>query len=207
MSLALYALHCAMHKVPLLWSIHRVHHSVEALVLPAILHTHPIEDLLVGTWMAFVGGMVGGGTLYLTGVDSIHPTVIGIFAAYGTWEVITGIFEHAHVPLSFGWLNRIFYGPVLHQIHHSAELRHRDKNLGNMFPLSIWDWMFGTLYLPEKNENYRWGLNDEEYGPSNPHLTVRDFYLEPIRRVWGIIQPRRRRLSFRADAVNLRSRV
>ena len=45
----------------------------------------------------------------------------------------------------------------------------------------IFDWMFGTLYVPAKDEQYRWGLNEAERGDANPHRTLRDFYCEPFR--------------------------
>lgn len=190
LSFAAYWAHYAAHKIPFLWSFHRSHHSVEALTLPALMRTHPVDSLWLGFAAAFSGFVVGL-ALYVTGTDKVHPTVIAILAGYGVFELITAIFQHAHVPVGFGWLNRIFYGPVLHQIHHSAEVRHRDKNLGNALRLSIWDWMFGTLYLPEKGEQYRWGLNDEEYGPSNPHLTLREYYLEPFRHARSVLRKRR----------------
>jgi hypothetical protein len=60
--------------------------------------------------------------------------------------------------------------------------------MGGMFPLSIWDWMFGTLYLPVKGETYRWGLNEEEIGANNPHMSVRALYLEPMRHAWGVMK-------------------
>ncbi len=48
--------------------------------------------------------------------------------------------------------------------------------------------MFGTLYLPEKGEQYRWGLNESEIGANNPHMTMRAFYLEPLQHAWGVIR-------------------
>lgn len=71
--------------------------------------------------------------------------------------------SHVHVHVSYGnWVNRIVLAPVMHNLHHSIELPHRDKNYGVI--LTVWDWMFGTLYLPKKNETWRWGLNEVEFG-------------------------------------------
>lgn len=186
-SFAGYWIHYALHKSPFLWSFHRSHHSAEALTLPAAERLHPVEGFLAATSFVFAG-LVVGLVLYFAGLEEVHPIVKAIAATYAVWGAVGAAFDHAHVRVSFGHLDRIVYTPVLHQIHHSAELRHRDKNLGGTFRLSIWDWMFGTLYLPEKDEEYRWGLNDEEYGPQNPHLTLRDFYLEPFRYAWGIVR-------------------
>ena len=58
------------------------------------------------------------------------------------------------------FLNRIFISPAQHQIHHSKALKHRDKNLGGQ--LAIWDWIFGTIYLPDKKEDIQFGVGDGE---------------------------------------------
>ena len=39
--------------------------------------------------------------------------------------------------------------PAHHQVHHSANPKHFNKNFGSC--LALWDWMFGTLYVPGKN--------------------------------------------------------
>ena len=45
-------------------------------------------------------------------------------------------------------LGRIFVSPAHHQVHHSGNPKHFNKNFGSC--LALWDWMFGTLYVPEK---------------------------------------------------------
>jgi hypothetical protein len=161
--------------------------------LPDVIHLEtwiPLEVLAFGPFLALPTAFVSGLMLYVLGVNELQPTVVAAVAFYGTWEPLHGIFEHSHVRISFGWFNRIYGGAALHQIHHSAELRHRDKNLGNHLGI-IWDWIFGTLYIPTNNEQYRWGLNDEEYGDNNPHLMVRDSYLEPFRYARSVLRGRR----------------
>ena len=66
----------------------------------------------------------------------------------------------------------------MHQIHHSAESHMFNKNYG--MTTHLYDWVFGTLYLPRRGEVFRWGLNDDEYGADNPYLTPREFYLKPV---------------------------
>jgi hypothetical protein len=48
--------------------------------------------------------------------------------------------------------------PAGHLIHHSAELRHRDKNLSEGLPL--WDLLLGTLYIPRMEEHFKIGVRD-----------------------------------------------
>jgi sterol desaturase/sphingolipid hydroxylase (fatty acid hydroxylase superfamily) len=45
-------------------------------------------------------------------------------------------------------LGRIVVSPAHHQVHHSANPKHFNKNFGSC--LALWDWMFGTPYMPEK---------------------------------------------------------
>lgn len=185
-----YWLHYASHKVPLLWSFHRVHHSAEAPAIAALLHTHPLESFAFGPLLALPTALVSGPILFILGVEGFHPEAIAMVAFFRTWEPLHGVFEHSHVRISFGWFNRIYGGAVLHQLHHSAELRHRDKNFGIQFGI-IWDWIFGTIYIPADDEGYRWGLNDEEFGENNPHLTVSAFYLEPFRYARAVLRKKR----------------
>ena len=44
----------------------------------------------------------------------------------------------------------------MHHIHHSYLEEHRDTNLAAV--TSLWDRLFGTLYIPEKDECTPWGL-------------------------------------------------
>lgn len=190
MSLASYLCHYASHRVSVLWSFHRAHHSVEALTLPATARDHPLDLLLIKLAMIALAGLAGGLVIHLTGT-ALDP---GAFAIVGAVTIgyftFLGVFNHTHIPLSLGWLNRVIMAPVMHQVHHSAELRHRDRNIGSFGGLMIWDWMFGTLYLPARDEVYRWGLNDEELGERNPHRRLRDFYLEPFAHAIGVIRGR-----------------
>ncbi len=177
-----YAGHVLLHKVPLLWSIHRTHHSAEALTFLTSVRIHPLEYVHMQAFTALSGGLGGGLFLYATGTD-LHAAPLALLIVSGIFFESFGLAQHSHLPISFGKLNHVLVAPVMHQIHHSAELRHRDKNLGTQF--AIFDWLFGTLYLPEKGETWRLGLNDDALGQNNPHVRLRDFYWEPLRHAWG----------------------
>ena len=52
--------------------------------------------------------------------------------------------RHTHLWIDYGpRLSRILISPAQHQIHHSADPRHFDKNIGFIF--AFWDDLFGTL--------------------------------------------------------------
>jgi hypothetical protein len=47
-------------------------------------------------------------------------------------------------------ISQVLVSPWMHQVHHSRETRHLDMNMGFIF--SFWDRLFGTLYVPKKDE-------------------------------------------------------
>jgi sterol desaturase/sphingolipid hydroxylase (fatty acid hydroxylase superfamily) len=183
-----FSMHFAWHRIPLLWNFHRAHHSTEALTLFATFRAHPLEYFAVRLQEIGHLALFGGVLVYLTGTP-LHPHTLPTYLMVRTVLGLGNVLTHAHIPVSFGKLNRVIGSSVLHQIHHSAEPQHRDKNFG--LNLMIFDWLFGTLYLPKPGETYRWGLNEEEIGPRNPHARLRDLYLEPLQRLLGLLGLRR----------------
>ena len=172
-----YIFHYAGHKVPLLWTLHQVHHSTDALSPFTAVRGHPVDTVLgviVGSaWRAVSVGVA----LYFTG-GAFTATAISLFAILSLASLVQAALNHTHVPLCYGWFNRLWVGPSFHQIHHSAELKHRDKNLGGGVP--VWDWLFGTLYLPRAGETFVMGLNHESLGQANPHNSWRGYMVEPM---------------------------
>ena len=68
--------------------------------------------------------------------------------------------RHSHFWISYGpVLSHVFISPAQHQIHHSADKKHWDKNFGGTF--ALWDWLFGTLYIPRKKEDLTFGIGRE----------------------------------------------
>lgn len=175
-----YSGHLAMHKVPVLWALHRAHHSAESANLFTFLRSHPLEHFVNGATRV-VGTSAGLGlAVYLSG-GHLPPETMATIFWYGVIYVLIGFrsVDHLHIPVSYGRALDVLIGsPVMHQVHHSAELQHRDVNMAGAGYL--YDWLFGTLYIPARGETWRWGLNDAELGQANPHQTVRAFFLEPI---------------------------
>jgi hypothetical protein len=46
--------------------------------------------------------------------------------------------------------------------------------------LTLWDHLFGTLYVPDGHEEFPLGISADEIGENNPHRTLAGFYLEPV---------------------------
>ena len=56
-------------------------------------------------------------------------------------------------------ISKWLHSPVIHHTHHSYLEKHWDTNLAAL--TSIWNRLFGKLYIPEKDEYTPWGLGPE----------------------------------------------
>ena len=176
-----YVQHLAQHRSALLWRLHRPHHAAEALTPFVQVQGHPL-DLLLGMAIEFPFTLAGG-VLALALFGGFGPaTYAGLAVVAGVGQ-LKGALGHSHLDICFGKWNRLMLGPVMHQLHHSAEPEHRDRNLGSTF--GLWDWMFGTLYVPARGERWRLGLNPESLGADNPYRSVAAIYGEPILALLG----------------------
>jgi len=183
-----YWAHRWMHQNAFLWSLHRTHHSTEALTFMTGGRVHPFESVGVAVWTIFWSGSAAAALNYYTGLAT-HPL---FFAVISVWMYFTDTvdrLQHSHIPTSLGPLNYLIPLGAMHQIHHSAELKHRDRNFGNA--TSLFDWMFGTMYVPAPEEAFRLGLSEQEIGAQNPHQRVMDIYTEPFVYAWRIIRGRK----------------
>ncbi|MDP2356719.1 MAG: sterol desaturase family protein [Beijerinckiaceae bacterium] len=85
-----------------------------------------------------------------------------------------------------GVWGRILLSPAHHQVHHSVDPKHHNRNMGAC--LAIWDWLFGTLYVPARErEVSKFGLGDEV---TEPHDAVAALF-EPIYRTADYLLPAR----------------
>jgi sterol desaturase/sphingolipid hydroxylase (fatty acid hydroxylase superfamily) len=131
LDLAIYGQHVAMHAVPSLWRMHRVHHADAAFDVTTGLRFHPLEILVSQVWKI--------GVIILFGVP--------VLAALA-FEIVlnaSSMFSHANLKLPAGverWLRLALVTPDMHRVHHSLERDERDTNYG--FNFSLWDRLFAT---------------------------------------------------------------
>lgn len=180
--------HWLMHRVPLLWRFHKVHHQAESLSLLTNSRVHPVETIGFANLLALVMGMTGAALEQLLG-GGVSPLSLGgsnlliMLAAI----CITHL-QHSHLWIRFGprW-GRVLLGPAHHQIHHSADPAHFDRNLGSS--LALFDRLFGTFHMPEaKREQLRFGVDDGETDPHGVRAALFAPFL-PEPRPHGILQP------------------
>src|SRR5262245_13168877 len=93
---------------------------------------------------------------------------------------ITVHLQHSHVWIATtGVLGRVILSPAHHQIHHSDNPLHFDKNFGAC--LSLWDWLFGTLHMPTRQrEKLNFGIGVR----ANAHHTAVGSLLVPFALAW-----------------------
>lgn len=195
--------HYLEHKVPFFWEFHKVHHSAEVLTPITNYRLHPMDDILQGSFMNLFGGTVSGifGYLFHNGLDNISILNVSVIMVAHN---LTANLRHSHIWLSYGGaLSHVFYSPAMHQIHHSSEERHVDKNFGNVF--SFCDFLAGTLYVPREQEDFKWGLRNQEH---TEYSGVWTLFVLPVRKAAHLvisgINNVQRKLSCKERAQKLR---
>lgn len=142
-----YWLHRWAHEWERLWRFHAVHHSPHKLYWLNVGRFHPIDK----------------GLQFL--LDSLPFVLIGVgkevLALYVVCYAINGFFQHCNVDLRLGLLNYVISGPELHRWHHSKWKQESNHNYGNN--LIVWDWVFGTRYLPRNRQVEELGLVNRRY--------------------------------------------
>ncbi len=151
--------HNLLHRVPALWAFHKVHHSI-------------VEMDWIGDWrFHWVEIMVYNAALYVPALYlGVRPD-IGL--AVGVFDTVIGHFAHANLRWRIGWLRYVINSPEMHLWHHNhPDCGPINRNFG--LSLAVWDWIFGTAYLPEKDpprlgfdeiERYPKGLPGQWWAP------------------------------------------
>ncbi len=139
--------HRFQHTNRWLWAQHTLHHSERSLNVVASLRHHWLEDPL----RLFIQTVPLGFAFFFA-----PPSVAWVGMLIGLWP----FFIHMNLRLSMGPLTPILCGPQYHRVHHSILPEHHDKNFAAFFP--VWDILFGTAYLPKKNDYPPTGIDGVE---------------------------------------------
>ena len=141
LDLAIYLQHVLMHRVPLLWRLHRVHHADLDIDMTTGSRFHTLE-IIVSMLIKWV-------VIFLLG-----PALLAVLI-FETLLNGMAVFNHANVRLP-GTIDRLLrlllITPDVHRVHHSILRHETNSNYG--FNLSIWDRAFGTyIDQPEKGHS------------------------------------------------------
>ncbi len=146
---AIYLQHWWFHRVPVLWRLHRVHHSDPELDTSSALRFHPLE---IGLSMVI--------KIFLVFLIGVPPVAVLVF------EVLlngSALFNHGNVCIPDTIdkkLRRFLVTPAMHHVHHSIHHDQMNSNFG--FCLSIWDRILGTCRWRSVSDIQKMtiGLND-----------------------------------------------
>jgi len=138
LDLIIYLQHLALHKIPLLWRFHRVHHLDMDLDTTTGVRFHPVEAIF-------------SLLLKILAIVLLGAPVVAVILFEVTLNALS-LFNHANInmhqklePL----LRFILVTPHMHRIHHSVEPTEYSHNFG--FNLSLWDRLFNTYLGVAKN--------------------------------------------------------
>lgn len=153
--------HCLSHKIPFLWEFHKVHHSATVLTPFTNWCVHPVDTIVFFNFIAFFSAVAHGITNYALNKDYTPFTIAGSNAILLLFFYLYGHLQHSQIWISFGnRLGHVFLSPAHHQIHHSNNPVHYDKNFGAS--LAVFDWLFGTLYIPPaRPERLTFGVSND----------------------------------------------
>ncbi len=138
MDLLIYLQHVLFHAVPVLWRLHRVHHTDLDYDLTTGARFHPVEIIL---------SML----IKITIIFALGPPAIAIIV----FEIVlnaAAMFNHGNLslpPRVDRILRWFIVTPDMHRVHHSAIIHETNSNFG--FSVPWWDRLFGTYCAqPEK---------------------------------------------------------
>jgi sterol desaturase/sphingolipid hydroxylase (fatty acid hydroxylase superfamily) len=140
-----WACHRLMHRLPALWSVHRVHHSDPLVDVTTTTRQHPLEGLCRFLFIMAPAWALG-----------VPAEAV---ASYRVLSALVGLAEHMNVKL---WepldraLSLLVCTPNMHKLHHSRLQIETDSNYGNI--LSLFDRVFGTFTPPSPARAIDYGL-------------------------------------------------
>ncbi|MCM2352410.1 MAG: sterol desaturase family protein [Pseudobdellovibrio sp.] len=148
--------HFGMHRIPWLWKFHCTHHSATTLTPITLYRTHPVESAIATIRNSLSLGIATGAFVFLFQSQLTMTTLLGINFFGFTFNLLGSNLRHSHIDFTFGPLERIFISPKQHQIHHSTNPEHFDRNFG--VSLSVWDQLFKTYTSASNVKKLRFGL-------------------------------------------------
>jgi len=143
----IYFMHRWQHSNKWLWRIHEAHHSPKKVDWLSGSRSHALEILINQT--------VEFAPIVLLGAP------VEVISYKGVISAVWGMYIHSNIDVRTGWLQKIINGPEMHRWHHSTG-KGRNRNFATK--LAIWDWIFGTAYLPPSKPD-EYGL--KTYFPKN----------------------------------------
>jgi len=147
--------HRLLHRVPILWKFHQVHHSVKEMGFAAHLRYHWMEPVVYKSILYIPLAIIGG-------FNAQDVAIVYFF------NIAIGHLNHANIGWDYGIFKYIFNNPKMHIWHHAKELpKHVRYGVNYGLTLSLWDYIFKTDYVPYNGKDIELGFNDDETFPKD----------------------------------------
>ena len=166
LDLVIYLQHVLFHFLPVLWRLHRMHHSDLDLDASSGNRFHPLEIV--------ISIVIKLGAIMVIGAS---PVAVLLF------EILlnaTSTFNHGNIRIPLGidrWLRTVLVTPDMHRVHHSIIPRETNSNFG--FNLPWWDYLGGTYRAQPDAGHLEMTIGLTEFrDPTQltlPHLLVQPF--------------------------------
>ncbi len=154
LDLIIYLQHRLFHRIPLLWRMHRMHHTDLDLDVSTGTRFHPLE-IIISLLIKMAAVLLFG----------ISPLTVLLF------EIIlnaTSMFNHANLALPGPvdrWLRLVLVTPDMHRVHHSVIPKETDSNFGFCQPW--WDRLLGTYREQPRDGHIGMTIGLHEYRNQN----------------------------------------
>lgn len=147
--------HRLLHRVPMLWNFHKVHHSVKEMGFAAHLRYHWMEPVVYKSLLYIPIAIIGG-------FNAQDVAIVHFF------NITIGHLNHANLGWDYGILKYIFNNPKMHIWHHAKKLPdHVRYGVNFGLTLSIWDYLFKTSHVPESGRDIELGFEGDEHFPQD----------------------------------------
>jgi len=140
LDLIIYFQHLLFHVIPILWRVHRVHHTDVDCDVTTGIRFHPFELV--------VSILIKMAAIIVLGVPVLAVIIFEIVLNFSS------MFAHSNIRMnkSFEYILRWFITtPDMHRIHHSTLENETNSNF--TFFISLWDRIFGT-YLQSPRDGH-----------------------------------------------------
>ncbi|HYV93334.1 MAG TPA: sterol desaturase family protein [Chitinophagales bacterium] len=162
-----YILHRLAHRIPVMWRLHRVHHSDNQLDSTSSLRVHPLEVMLQITWRSITYALLG--------------IPVPSFIIFSTLMLPLLFIQHANIRFpkkAESILSFVFVTSSWHRVHHSDEQPYTDSHYGNLF--TFWDRIFKTYNSKVPASRLKFGLKGLKEDTAQ---TIKSQLLLPFRKV------------------------
>jgi sterol desaturase/sphingolipid hydroxylase (fatty acid hydroxylase superfamily) len=127
----IYIQHVLFHILPLLWSMHKMHHADMDIDVTTGSRFHPFE--------IFISMGIKVASIALLGASAWAVLIFEVLLN------ATAMFNHSNVYIPLGidrYVRLLVVTPDMHRVHHSVIIKETNSNYG--FNLPWWDRIFGT---------------------------------------------------------------